>query len=64
MGAGVGPGLGSELGTFKNPVSVPGLLSSSCYVPMEHQEFGVRFGAMKLWSELPLSAEYFPFSEN
>lgn len=63
MGAGVGPGLGSELGTFKNPVSVPGLLSSSSYyVPIEHQEFGVRFGAMKFWSELPLSAEY--FSEN
>lgn len=59
MGAGVVAGLGSELGTFKNTVSVPDLLSSSCYVPMEHQEFGVRFGAMKFWSELPLSAEYF-----
>lgn len=33
-------GLGSELGTFRNTVLVPGLLSSSCYVPMEQQESG------------------------
>lgn len=51
-------GLGSELGAFGNTVLVPGLLVRSCYVLMEHQEFGVRCSQVwsnELWSELALS---------
>lgn len=48
VGAGVMAGLGSELGAFGNTVLVPGLLVSSCYVPVEHQEFGVR--CSQVWS--------------